>query len=54
METCGRCGRKLKTQKSIDAGFGPVCKRKHEQELADAEFEKIQVTIDEVIEGEGA
>lgn len=50
METCGRCGRKLKTKKSIEDGYGPVCKKK--KEAADAEFEKIQVTIDEVVEGE--
>lgn len=43
--TCGRCGRKLKTQKSIDAGYGPVCKKKHEE--AEAEFLKRQITIDE-------
>lgn len=46
--TCGRCGRKLKTAKSIEAGFGPVCKKKHEE--AEAEFLKRQITIDEEIE----
>jgi hypothetical protein len=29
-EQCGRCGRKLKTEASRQAGFGPVCKRKWE------------------------
>lgn len=48
MEACGRCGRKLKTAKSIEDGFGPVCKKKHEQ--AEAEFLKRQITIDEEIE----
>lgn len=48
METCGRCGRKLKTAKSIKDGFGPVCKRKHEE--AEEEFLKRQITIDEEIE----
>lgn len=48
MNICGRCGRKLKTAKSIEDGFGPVCKQK--KAVEDAEFEKIQVTIDEVIE----
>ena len=48
MANCGRCGRELKTQRSIDEGYGPVCKRKKVAE--DAEFEKIQVTIDEVLE----
>lgn len=41
-ETCSRCGRKLKTQKSILDGFGPVCKRKH-----DADMEKADQTIQE-------
>ena len=50
METCGRCGRKLKTQKSIDDGYGPVCRVK--QAVADVEFERIQITLDEVIEQE--
>jgi len=49
---CNRCGRKLKTQKSIDEGYGPVCKKK--QAEADAEFEKIQLTLDEVAESEVA
>lgn len=48
MEQCKRCGRQLKTSKSIEEGFGPVCKRKHLKELADAEFEKNQLTIDEI------
>ncbi|BAQ11329.1 hypothetical protein OXB_2858 [Bacillus sp. OxB-1] len=45
MGVCKRCNRKLKTQKSIDVGFGPVCKKKHDE--AEAEFLKLQVTIDE-------
>lgn len=48
MATCRRCGRKLKTEKSIEVGFGPVCKKKHD--AAEAEFLKIQITIDEEIE----
>jgi len=48
MSTCKRCNRNLKTLKSIDDGYGPVCKRK--QAEADAEFEKRQVTIDEALE----
>ncbi|WP_017379761.1 DUF6011 domain-containing protein [Paenisporosarcina sp. TG-14] len=48
IETCNRCNRKLKTSKSIHVGMGPVCKRK--QAEADAEFEKRQVTIYEVLE----
>ena len=46
---CTRCGRPLKTTTSKDIGFGPVCYKKHQQALADAEFEKNQVTIDEAI-----
>lgn len=34
----------------MDYGMGPVCKRKHEREQADAEFERSQVKMDEVIE----
>lgn len=49
MQICGRCNRTLKSQKSIDNGMGPVCKRKHEAELTQREFEKNQITIDEVI-----
>ncbi len=52
MDACNRCGRKLKTQKSIDDGYGPVCKRK--QAEADAEFEKIQITLEEVVGAEVA
>lgn len=52
MKQCGRCNRKLKTAKSIELGFGPTCHKKHLQELADAEFEKNQVTIEEVLDKE--
>ena len=48
--TCGRCNRKLKSAKSIELGFGPTCHKKHLQDLADAEFEKNQITMDEVIQ----
>ncbi|MEK3935953.1 DUF6011 domain-containing protein [Sporosarcina sp. FSL W7-1349] len=47
MGVCKRCNRKLKTTKSIEVGFGPVCKKKHDE--AEAEFLKLQVTIDEEI-----
>lgn len=49
IETCGRCGRKLKTEKSIEAGFGPVCYKKFLKEQADIGFEKNQITMDEVV-----
>lgn len=45
-EHCGRCGRKLKTDKSRLIGYGPTCKKIVEQEEV-----KLQVTIDEVQEG---
>lgn len=54
MHLCERCNRKLKSQKSIDVGMGPTCKKKHEAELAEAEFKKNQITIDEVIESKTA
>ena len=46
---CKICGRVLKSDKSKEMGFGPVCYKKHKQAVADAEFEKKQVTIYEVI-----
>lgn len=49
MHACSRCNRKLTTAKSIELGFGPTCYKKHLKVLADAEFEKNQLTIDEVI-----
>lgn len=48
MAQCERCGRPLKTPQSLKVGFGPVCKKKHD--AAEAEFLKIQVTIDEELE----
>lgn len=50
MHLCSRCNRKLKSQKSIENGMGPTCKKKHDRELAEAEFLKNQMTIDEVLE----
>ncbi|MGM8212618.1 DUF6011 domain-containing protein [Virgibacillus sp. W0430] len=46
MNSCNRCGRKLKTEKSIETGFGPVCYKKHLKEQE--EFEKNHLTIDEI------
>ncbi len=54
MKLCERCNRKLKSQKSIDVGMGPTCKKKHEAEQAEAEFNKNQITIDEVMESKTA
>lgn len=48
---CKRCGKPLKSDKSIRVGYGAVCKRKQLAE-AEAEFERIQITIFEVIEYE--
>lgn len=51
---CGRCNRALKSAKSVELGFGPTCHKKHQKELADAEFLKNQITLDEVMKDEGA
>lgn len=48
-EIYGRCGRRLKTEQSIERGYGPVCFKKAEQERSEAEFLKNQMTIDEAI-----
>lgn len=45
---CKRCKKPLKTLKSIEVGYGPICKKK--QDAADAEFLKKQITIFEVFE----
>lgn len=45
---CKRCNRQLKTAKSMEVGYGPTCIRK--QEEADAEFLRIQITMDEELE----
>lgn len=50
MSNCKRCGRPLKTTRSIERGYGPTCKRKHDE--AEAEFLKRQITIDEYAEYE--
>ncbi|QDQ03171.1 hypothetical protein FOH38_23530 [Lysinibacillus fusiformis] len=48
MDVCARCNRKLRSQKSIGEGMGPVCKRKAKKEADDEEFRKIQITIFDV------
>lgn len=48
MARCKRCKRPLKTPESIKRGYGLICKKK--QDAADAEFLKLQITIDEEIE----
>ena len=48
MDACKRCGKKLKTPRSIEVGFGPVCKRKHDE--AEAEFLKKQITLEDMLE----
>lgn len=45
MITCKRCNRPLKSTRSVATEYGPTCKLK--QEIADAEFLRIQITIDE-------
>lgn len=49
---CSRCNKPLKTMRSSELGFGPVCYKKHKKELADIEFEKNQLTIWEVLADE--
>jgi ribosomal protein L37E len=49
-EQCGRCGRKLKTEASRQAGFGPVCKRKWEAAKAQDE----QLNGNDVLEAQDA
>lgn len=46
---CERCGRKITDLLSLERGFGPVCYKKHQEEEAAAEFERDQMTIDEVV-----
>lgn len=41
-ETCARCGKPLKNDQSREAGFGPVCMKKHAADMARA-----QISIDE-------
>lgn len=45
---CKRCNRKLTDVVSAERGYGPVCYRKHQAELAEEEFLKNQMTIDEI------
>ncbi|MGE8004015.1 DUF6011 domain-containing protein [Lysinibacillus sp. NPDC093216] len=54
MKQCERCNRELKSQKSIDVGMGPTCKKRHDAEIAEAEFKKNQITMDEVVESKTA
>jgi Family of unknown function (DUF6011) len=46
-ETCHRCGRKLKTEKSRKEGFGSKCLKKH-----NADMEKAEQMIEEFKEYE--
>ena len=39
-ENCGRCGRKLKTDKSRQIGYGPTCKR-----MVDEAEARLQMTL---------
>lgn len=49
-ESCGRCGRKLKTEKSKEIGYGPVCYKKV---LKDRELPpEGQMLMDEITGGE--
>ena len=46
---CKRCEWELTDWLSIERGYDPVCYRKHQEELADEEFQKNQIMIDEVV-----
>ncbi|HLR69447.1 MAG TPA: DUF6011 domain-containing protein [Virgibacillus sp.] len=48
IETCRRCGRKLKTEKSIELGFGRVCYQKYLEEQAQIGFMDNQMSMDEI------
>ncbi len=48
MSICKRCNRPLEIQKSIDIGFGPVCKKMHDE--AEEEFLKLQITVNDELE----
>lgn len=48
IKNCKRCGRQLKTSRSIDREYGPVCYKKHLKEQADAEFERKQMKIEQL------
>jgi hypothetical protein len=52
-EQCGRCGRKLKTEKSRKDGFGRVCKRKWEVEKIMNESVDPDIFMNGELEGEG-
>jgi Family of unknown function (DUF6011) len=50
IHTCGRCGRPLKTEKSMAEGYGPYCLKKlKEQQEQPPEG---QTEINDFIEGE--
>lgn len=46
---CIRCGRELKTWKSMQKGFGPVCEKKYLEDV----HKKQQVTIDNLLQKKG-
>lgn len=50
MKLCERCNRPLKSEKSMADGMGRVCKKKKAEEEVEAEFERNQLTIDEMLE----
>lgn len=49
IETCKRCGRKLKTAKSIELGFGRVCYKKYLKEQERIGFMINQMCIEDVV-----
>lgn len=49
IEICKRCGRKLKTVKSIKQGFGPVCWKKYLKEQEQIGFMDNQMSMEDVV-----
>lgn len=49
IETCRRCGRKLKTEKSIELGFGRVCYQKYLEAQAQIGFMDNQMSMEDVV-----
>ncbi|MCF3942181.1 DUF6011 domain-containing protein [Oceanobacillus alkalisoli] len=48
MQTCIRCGRKLKDKRSIERKFGPKCFKKWQKEREEVGLTENQMTIEDV------
>lgn len=47
--TCRMCGKELKTWKSIQKGFGPICERRYLNDV----YKNQQITFDNIIQKKG-